>query len=288
MKNTMKALLVLPLVLSLAGCGSSEPAVTEEVKEETAAETPEEDSSKSGFSPFTAIDTDELTVTVTAVDVESDEPIKLEYENKTADREFAIRYPHVTIDGFEDEDIDEIHVKPGKTAKDQIYNSYLPAMSELGVTFTDFELDIQVFDADTNEAVLEETFHVYPYGEDRAEEFVLKEDMFKAVLLDNDECRISVISDQFKADQGRFSVYTLIENKTDHEIRFRFDQGSVNGTECDVDAYASSVRAGSRCITTLYWEGVTAESIEEASCTIRLLDDNRTETGTETLTYKPE
>ena len=88
MKKTVKALLVLPLVLSLAGCGSSEPAKNEETKEETPAETPEEDSSKSGFSPFTAIETDELTVTVTGVDLDSDEPIKLEYENKTADREF--------------------------------------------------------------------------------------------------------------------------------------------------------------------------------------------------------
>lgn len=291
--------MVLPLVLSLAGCGSSEPAEKEEVKEETPAEpeetakeeTPaEEEEETYEFTPQVAVDNEMMKVTVTDVDAENTFAISLEYENKT-DMPLDVRFSRVRADGVEDADMMGVLAEPKQKVKDTLYFDYWPILKNMGMKFTDFELTLIAEDQMMNTAVYE-VFHVYPFGEDKAETFELRDDML-TVLVDNDLYKISVLGESLNASNDWYNVFAVIENRTDMELSLGLAEASINGYPCNAFTLTNSIRPQGTVMAGLIFEGAVGanniQKVNEISFHLTVIDRQmNSAVGEETLTYNPQ
>lgn len=121
----------------------------------------------------------------------------------------------------------------------------------------EFVLNVSEGDDWMAEPVLNETYVVYPQGEETVETYQRTAIEGEQVILDNEYCTMIVTG----FDQDDFSGYGMkvyLENKTDKKVMFSLDDMTVNGYMCD-PYWGITLPAGKRSNTTVSWVSYTFE-----------------------------
>ncbi len=281
MKRPLPVLFILCLALTLlAGCGGTSDAVTEAVSAmsetnneaaESEAETETEDEAEPeeeteaepelSFEEITVADNDQCSIVITGLDPDSIWGYTLDVvlENKSEDTTYMFSVLTASVDGVESDPYWAAEVAAGKKANEEI-TFYDSVLDDIGVAYTDIALTFRVYDSDDWSAddVLEETVHIYPYGEKNAEAYVREAQESDVVLVDNDQIAVIVTAREDDPIWG-YTVSLYLENKTDEELMFSAEDVSVNGYMSD-PYWATTVDAGNCKFTEMYW---FTEDLEE-------------------------
>ncbi len=215
MKKLLASLLILILVFSFVGCG----------KEST-------DSQDEKFSPFTAIDTDECSVSVDKVaEDDGDTDVTLTLENKTSDKTLVFKTDSGSCDGLDNEPYFYVEVEPGqKVTEDATY--YAIEVNELS-GFSDLYMGMVVCDsADDSAEYANEDFHIYPYGKSKATVYEHKAGSSDIQIADNDSLSMIYVG-RHEAIQNNPVFY--IENKSETGILIVATATDVNGQAIEYD-----------------------------------------------------
>ena len=228
------------------------------------------------FEGMTAVDNDECAIILEGI-VPDDSwgyTINADLENKSADKKLMFSVETAYVNGVENDPFFASEVAPGKKAKESITFDY---MDEYGITeFTDIEIIFRVYDSEDWSAddVAYETVHVYPHGEENAEQFVYEPADTDQVLYDDENC--SVIAIGTEQDDWDYAINLYLVNKTDKNITISADDVSVNGYMCE-PYFARSVNAGKSVFTDMDWSNDDLEEngiteVEEVELTLSVYD----------------
>lgn len=307
MKRIATLLLVFTMLLALVACGGgnaanngvttannatnnanqttslqAETTTSRENTESGATSTEEatksEESGKSeiSFTEMVAVDNAECTIQITGIDADNmwGYTIEARLENKSADKTYMFTVETAAINGVQCDPLFASEVAAGKKANVNISFSD-DTLKENGITeYTDIELTFRVHDSNDwiADAVAEETVHIYPYGEDKAVQFVRKAQASDNVIIDNDY--VTVIVTGYEEDEiWGYSVNLFLLNKTDKNVMFSVDEVSVNGYMAD-PFYATSVSAGKCAFSSITWFDSTFE--ENDITEVKTIDFNFT------------
>lgn len=302
-KKVISIIAALAMVLSMAACsGNAEsetgtdpsskptqtttPSTTEEPKEDTMVT----------FQETIIIDNDEITFKVTNVDPKGllGYTVKIYAENKT-DKNLMFSIRDVSVNGFMCDPLWASTIGAGMKANDEI--TFLASdFARNGieeVTRIDFTLDVYNSDDWTEEHLVENTFTVYPMGEEAVEPFVRIPVEGETVLVDDENCTIIVTGFDPDSTFG-FEMQVYLENKTDKCLMFSASNVAVNGFMCD-PYWAVTVAPGMRSNSSMTWFDSTLQEngiteVTEITLPIRVYDnDNWTaeEILSETFTVNP-
>ncbi len=225
------------------------------------------------------MDNEECTIKITGIDPDNTwgYTLNAELTNKSSEKTYMFSVLSATINGVVCDPLFATEVTPGNKSNEEIifYNS---AFEENGITeYTDIELTFSVFDSNDwlADAVAQTTFHVYPYGEDKATTFVREAQPTDTILVDND--KLTAIVTGYEMDEiWGYTVNLFLVNKTDVEIIFSVENASINGYMAD-PFYATSVPAGKCAFSSMSWSDSTfAENgitdVEEIQFTLTAYD----------------
>lgn len=213
------------------------------------------------FTEMIAVDNEECSIKITGIEPDNmwGYTVKALLENKSADKTYMFSVKSATINGVHCDPFFASEVAAGKKANEEI-NFPDSELKEHGITeYTDIELTFRVYDSNDwmADAVAEETIHVYPYGEEKAEKYVREAQPSDNVILDNDY--VTVIVTGYEEDEiWGYTVNLFLLNKTDKNIMFSVDEASVNGFMAD-PFYAESVSAGKCAFSSMSWSDTTFE-----------------------------
>ncbi|MBR3397152.1 MAG: hypothetical protein IKG70_04795 [Lachnospiraceae bacterium] len=207
------------------------------------------------FTPFTPIDNDECAVTVTDLDPEGDwgYTVSVELENKSKDMKYEYSIDRIFVNGLEASGYLYEDVAAGKKAMAEIELDS-DQLSEYGIDeFTDIEIKLRVQDADdwSADPAAEETFHIYPFGEEKAEKYVREAQASDIVLADENGIT-AIITDQWMDDIWGFTLEIYIVNNTDKVVRLSTDDSSINGYMSEPSFYVI-VYPGKSAFKTMSW-----------------------------------
>jgi len=303
MKKVLERMLAVLLIMPLVACGSgsktTEAAVSS--KEESVVETAEEQIPEEkeetvaeeeikqeeapvqevSFESFTPIDNEECSVTIKELDPDNiwGYTIKTVLENKSSEKTYMFSVTAASVNGVDADPFFAAEVAPGKKSNEEITLT-ATSLKENGITeFTDIEIVYRVYDSNDwmADSVAEETFHIYPYGEDKATIFTREIQSSDQVLVDNENVTV-LITDKVDDPIWGYTLNMFIVNKTDTEIMISVDEASVNGFMAD-PFFAKSVQPGKSAFTSMSWSDTTLEEneiteIENIEFTLRVYDSN--------------
>ncbi len=317
MKKLVVILLSATLTMSLVACGSgsstndsSNVATTASVKadttsaeKESATETEEEAEANPteeeiAFEPFTAIDNDECLVEIKGLDPKNmmGYTVKINMENKSSDKTYMFSVISASVNGVDSDPLFATEIAPGKKANGDMSFS-ASSLKENGITdFSDIEVVFKVYDTNdwTADPVAEETFHIYPFGEDKATKYVRESQESDVVLAENDDIAVVLIGQEDDSIWG-YTLKLFIENKSDKALMVSVDEASVNGYMAD-PFFAKSVNPGKCAFTSMSWSDSTLEEndikeIETIEFKLRVYDENdwsATDIVNDVITISPQ
>ncbi len=270
MKRISALFLSLVLLLSLVGCGGSD-----------SGDGSSDSNDKVQFEEMTVIDNDECLLKITEIDLKGTTGCELKayLENKSADTTYMFAVEEASINNVEVPSLFATEVAPGKQANDTIDLATTTIKNNGLKKFTDIEVTVRVHDSKNWSApnVAEETFHIYPYGQDKAEKFTRESKDTDTVLVDNDQISVTVTGYD---DDGVFGheVNVYLVNKTDQTLMFSVDDASVNGFMID-PFWATSVAPGKSDFSSISWSDSSLEEnkitkIEEIEMVLSVHDAN--------------
>ena len=242
------------------------------------------------------IDNDACKVTVTGYDPDGDWgfTVKLCCENKTEDQTLWFHSDEVRVNGYSVDPYWGCTVAPGKLANEnlELDNS---SLDEAGIASVDeIIVPLVIDDDDTWERVAVETVALYPTGL-TAEDIVIPDRQTtedEQVIVENDDIVFVILG----VEEDGFWGYTLkayLENKTDDEVYFGWDDVSVN--DIMVDPYwGTSVAPHARAYSEISFydtdfEENGIETVDEIEFTLAAHrdNDNWDEILEEIFTYTP-
>ncbi|MDD4311859.1 MAG: hypothetical protein PHW41_05185 [Eubacteriales bacterium] len=313
MKRIVVAIMVLILVFSFLGCGSSlteDPIVQKENKATEISNTVEENKpvmtetkepdpvmAENSFEELMVVDNDECAITITEIDPDNlwGYTVKAKLENKSADKTYMFSVQSASVNGVQSDPFFATEVAPGKKSNNDI--SFLDdTLKNIGIQeITDIEITFKVYDSDdwTADAVAVETVHVYPIGEEKATVFKRESQPSDTVLFD--DANVSVIIIGYTDDPiWGYSVNLYLVNKTDIPLMYAVEEVSVNGYMAD-PFWAKEVQPGKVTFTTMSWSDTTFEEnditqVEEIEMLFSVYDSNdwmADKLINETVTLKP-
>ncbi len=218
------------------------------------------------FSQLTAIDNDICSFVVTGIDPDATwgYTLKVLLENKSSDRNLMFSVTNASINGVNLDPLFATDVAAGKKSNNEI-NFSRSSIKEYGLLpVTDIELVLRVHDNDdwSIEDYAEATVHVYPYGEDKAVQFVRESQPNDRVIVDN-EYVTAIITGIKEDDIWGYTLNLYLVNKTDNTVMFSVENASVNGFMSD-PFFASSVTAKRSKFSSISWSD---SSLEESGIT---------------------
>ena len=287
MKKHFTALAAFALSLLLAACGSSASTgsadTVQSAAETTAsstAEAPTADSEETvpEFQAQTIVDNAFCTVILESIDENGmwGYSWKVQLENKT-DKNLMFSIDDCSVNGVMADPFWASSVAAGKKSNETVsWSSSL--FEENGISsdnVTQVTFDLRVHDADDWSAdnFVDDTFTIYPMGEENATTVERTAQDSDLVLFDNDECTLIVTG--FDPDSlFGYAVNVYLVNKTDKTLVFSVDDASINGYMCD-PFWATSVAAGKTENSSIEWSDSTLEengieSVEEIELPIRV------------------
>ena len=221
----------------------------------------ETDENELSFTEVVAIDNAECSILITGIDPDNiwGFTLKALLENKSSDKTYMFSVESAAINGVQCNPLFASEVAAGKKANEEI--SFLgDELEKNGVgDYTDIELTFRVYDSNdwTADAVAEETIHIYPYGKDKAVQFVRESQPSDNVIIDNEYVTVIVTGYEDDAIWG-YTVNLFLLNKTDNNIMFSVNEASINGFMTD-PFYATSVLAGKCAFSSMSWSDITLE-----------------------------
>ncbi len=163
-------------------------------------------------------------------------------ENKSSDKTYCFSLNSAAVNGVSISPQFSPELAPGEKRNEKIeFADWRFNYNDIG-GYTDIELVFQVRENDRWGAdVLEaKTVHIYPYGEDKAAEFVREAQPSDKVILDNEYATVIIAgegNEKFKEESDDSELFYCFEmfviNKTDKELWIKggFYSLSVNGFE---------------------------------------------------------
>ena len=276
MKKIIMLGLTIALALALTACGETN---NNSSSQQQSGDSGSSSAAATEFESFTAIDNEFCTVTFTGIDPDNfwGYTFNVELENKTADQNLTFSVNDAYINGVKCDPFFISDVAAGKKATAEMSFS-TSRLDESGVgDYTDFEIFFNVYNSDSWEDVVLETFHVYPYGADKAATFSRSAGANDIVLIDNSDVT-AIITDFYDDDFWGYTGNLYLVNKTDKNLMFSIDDVSVNGYMAD-PYFACSVRAGKCALTDMSWSDDTFEeagidTVEEIEFTLNVYDND--------------
>ena len=279
MKKFISLLLALILSLGLIGCGevqyeNDDDDIEEEEDEDDEDKDDEDDENKDDkddkgkkdklelvdFDNVVVTDNDLFSITVT--DFEEDDfwgyELKVRLENKS-DTSYTFNTKSVYVNGVQADALFYAEVDAGKKANETV-TFFSEDFEEYGIDeFTDIELTFNVYDnSDWSTPDVDiPTVHIYPYGEDNAEQFVRESKNTDEIVIDNEYATITVIGHEFDDDFGYY-MNLYIVNKSEHYLNFYEDDSSLNGYMTDPIFY-DTLNPGKSIFTSVLWSTETLE-----------------------------
>ncbi len=273
MKKLASLLLVLMLMLSLPSCGEKT------VPDANDGANPSQN--EISFTEAVVVDNAECLIKITGIDPENmwGFTLKALLENKSADKTYMFSVESASINGIQCDPLFATEVTAGKKANEEII-FFDDQLKENGVgDYTDIELTFDVYDSNNwgADAVAKETIHIYPYGEDKATQYVRKSQASDNILIDNEYATVIVTGYEEDGLWG-YTVNLFLLNKTDKNVTFSVNDAAINGFMAD-PFFATSVNAGKCAFDSISWSDTTLEEnsiteIEEIEFTLRVYDNN--------------
>lgn len=301
MKRLASLLLALMLIFSLAACGGETTPDTNDGTNPSQSENNNDESktdeNELSFTEVVAVDNAECLIKITEIDPNNmwGFTLKAQLENKSADKTYMFSVESASINGVQCDPWFATEVAAGKKSNEEI-SFFGDELEENGVgDYTDIELTFRVYDSNDWEAdaVARETIHIYPYGEDKAVQFVREAQSSDNVIIDNEY--VTVIVTGYEDDEiWGYTVNLFLLNKTDKNVMFSVDEASVNGLMAD-PFYATSVSAGKCAFSSMAWSDTTLEEnsiteIEEIEFNFRAYNEDDwsdDDFANETITLNP-
>jgi hypothetical protein len=275
MKKLFVFILSVMMILSMVACGNGGTNVVAPTTEEATLPT------EFTFTDVIVVDNDECTITITAIDPDNTFGYTLaaQLENKSADKTYMFAVDDVAINGVECTALFATEVTPGKKANSDITFTVADRIVDAIGEYTDIELSFRVYDMNDLEAayVVEETVHIYPFGEDKATTFVREAMPTDTVILDNEYVTATVIGYEENELWG-YSVNLFLVNKTDTPVMFSTNAVSVNDVMLN-PVYAESVAPGNCAFSYMTWFDTEFEknditAVESIEFVLRAYDEN--------------
>lgn len=270
-KRILAVLTAAAFALCVPAAVWAEETDTEETG--TAAETESKESDKESEETV-LVDDENCTFTITSYEPDSlwGYGLQVHLENKS-DRTLMFSLNDVSVNGCMADPFWASEVAAGKKDKTEI-DFYTSDLEKYGITdVTEITLTLRVYDSEdwTADDFVNETFTVYPLGEEAAIVQEREDQDTDEVLVDDENFRILVIGYD-PEDLFGYSMMLYIENKTDKQIMFGIDDAAVNGYMSD-PYWASEIPAGKREITDVTWyqsdlDEKEIETVEELSFTL--------------------
>lgn len=194
-------------------------------------------SKDSDFEEITVVDIDETTITITDIDEDGTwgYTLKVTIENKSEDITYMYTIDNASLNGVCVDPYFSVEVKPGKKLNEEIEFYMTDEEKELIGEVTDIHILMYAYDSDDWSAdnIFDEDFHIYPKGEDNAEDVIREDDDEDVVLSENDDVRFILTGIEWDDTWGyELSVYMV--NNTDKNVVFTIDDASINGYMVDV------------------------------------------------------
>lgn len=263
-KKFISIALALVLLVSVSGCvampnldtpsgGDTKPEPSEQPKPTDAAP-------QVLFQETVIVDNENITFTIKEIDDNSffGYTLKAYLENKT-DLELMFSLNNVSVNGFMCDPFWASSVTAGMKSNEEI--SFMDTEFEANGITTVTEITFTLRVSDNNDwmadPILEETFTIYPLGQEAVEPYVRVPVEGEVVLVDNEYCTMIVTG----YDPDNIFGYTMnvyLENKTDSIMMFSADSVSVNGFMCD-PFWAADVAPGKRSNSQITWMDSTLE-----------------------------
>ncbi len=145
---------------------------------------------------------------------------------------------------------------------------------------TDVALHFRVYDDDWSaDAIVDETFHIYPLGEENVIKFEREPQETDIVLIDTGDITMTVTG--FEEDNiWGYTANVFLENNTDANLKFFVDDASVNGYMLN-PFWATSVPAGACAYSSISWfnsileeKHIDPSDISEIEMILRIYDDD--------------
>lgn len=299
MKKIISILLCLVLVFGMTGCGSSDSSRpsgnsgqtnTNSSAENNNPSTPSGSGKQETKGPeytiadHVVVDNDSCKMTVISCTAKKNGgvDIKVQLENKTADKTLMFAWEDVAVNGWMVDPFFAKSVAPGKKANDTISFSKSD-FEECNLTTADkVEFELRVYDYNDwlADAVVNDVFCIYPTGmEDAAvksPERVSNKD--EVVIVDNDQCSFVIVKSYVDKIWG-YTLTVYMENKSDINLMFDWDDVSVNGFMID-PFWATSLSAGNKRIAEIDFSNSSFEEngikdVEEIEFKLRIHDNDK-------------
>lgn len=288
MKKQFTSLIAITLSLLLSACGSSSASDTvsnaqssADVSSSSAAESAAEEEVPA-FEEQTIVDNEYCTMILQSIDESGmwGYSWKVYLENKT-DKNLMFGIDDCSVNGVMVDPFWAESVAAGKKSNETIsWSSSL--FEENGISadnVTQVSFNLRVYDSDDWSAddFVDDTFTVYPMGEENATTVERTSQDSDIVLFDNDDCTMVVTGFDPDSVFG-YSVNVYLVNKTDKNLMFSVGDASINGFMC-APFWATSVAAGKTKSTSIDWSDSTLaengiESVEEIELPIRVYDED--------------
>lgn len=256
-----------------------ETSASESMTQSAPSETPKDSAETTAVDSFTAIDNEACSVAIRSIKPNSSwgYEIQVALENKSPDKTYMFSVETAAVNGVETNPFFAKEVTPGNKANDSIHFSDL---SEYGIgDYTDIELFFWIYNADDwmEDPVAKESFHIYPYGEDKAETFTRASAATDRVLAETNDVAVIVTGARMDELWG-YTLDLYLQNKSEKNVYFSIDDASINGYMAD-PVFASSVKAGKQKFETVSWSNTILEENEitevtDLEFTLRAYDED--------------
>ena len=300
-KKTISFFCALSLMLTLAACSSQsaeESTPTSQASEPATQPTVETvpTATEHVFTEISIVDNDACTFRITGIqeDAMFGYTLKVYLENKT-DKDLMFSLSDTSVNGFMCDPVFAATVAAGMKANESITFLKADFTANQIVDVTDITFTLRIYDSNDwlADPVVEDTFTVYPQGEDAVVPYIRESNDSDIVLFDNENCTMIVTG--FDPDNlFGFKMNVYLENKTDKTLMFSAGDVSVNGFMCD-PYWAVTVVPGKRSNTDITWtessftdNGIT--EVETIHLPIRVYDSNdimSSDILSETFTVNP-
>jgi len=318
MKKIIALLLAIIMLLSLAACGGGgsdtpndgaaeggEPVENNgpaEGGEPDAAQPPESnkpaDETNSAL-PIVVLDNEYATFSI--VDNKIDDfwgpTLTVFCENKTEDTSLTFSMDMVAVNGYMLDPLWATTVAAGKKTNSDV-TFFSSDLEMTGITSLDeVEFQLNIYDSEdwSVENFVSDWFTVYPTGLSAAEVTApaRPSSANEQIICDNEDCTFIIVED-YVDDFWGYTISLYMNNKSDKNLYFTWDDVSVNGYMVD-PYWGCTVSAGKQAVATATFSeddfetnGIT--DVEEVEFKLRVRDDDdwfSDDLVTEVFTYYP-
>ncbi len=243
-----------------------------EITEEETTEVTEIVEENIPFEEIIVTDDENCVIKVTELNLNGDwgPTVKAYFENKSTDVTYVFNIEDASINGVKCDPYFLTEVIPGKKSNNEITFD-VDVLEENGITeFTDIEIIFNVYDAEdwSDNYVVYETVHIYPYGEDKATTFVREPQESDIVLFDNEYATAIITSFENDTAFDEYVANLYVINKMDNRAYISVSDSSVNGFMVYTYILEDIISKGNSAFTSLSWDNLELEengitSIEE-------------------------